>query len=150
MFCFSIYRKWSILKNLQPTGSSKEFGDSWKIDGRSECPATPDKQTNEEICGANYASIKTECEAIFSYSKFSQCHVVHDNTQYIAACIFDECAGSTLSIGYTAKCVVASAYAARCLHQHYLPANPQVGTMDVWGQLLAIRTLVLYILMFRQ
>ena len=57
---------------------------------------------------------------------------MHDNTQYIAACIYDECAGSTLSIGYTAKCVVASAYAARCLHQHYLPANPQVGTMDVW------------------
>lgn len=116
------------------TENAEEFGDSWKIDRYNECAVTPDKSSNEEICGANYITVKSSCEAIFAYSKFQQCHLAHDNTDYIAACIYDECAGSTLSSDYSAQCVVASAYAARCEHPHYLPEDPQsIVTLDVSG-----------------
>jgi len=118
----------------QLTRDVKMFGDSWKIDRYNTCPATQKKQSNEEICGANYESVKAECQAVFSSPKFDQCNSAHDNFRYIEACIYDQCAGSGLSKDYPPKCAVASAFAAKCEHRHSFPSNPRaIVTFDVSG-----------------
>ena len=121
-------------RQRQLTKDENKFGDSWKIDRMNTCPVTQTRQSNEEICGASYDSVKAECEVIFSSSKFDQCSSAHENYKYIEACIYDQCADSGLSKDYPPKCAVASAYAARCEHPHYFRSNPQaIVTFDVSG-----------------
>ena len=91
------------------------FGNSWQINPSGRCPETQKARTSEEVCGERYQEVKTECERVFSISKFQGCITAgHDTAHWIDSCVYDECEGLLQNEELPPKCVVAQAYATQC------------------------------------
>ena len=95
-------------------GSIDVFGDSWQVNPTG-CPKHERTRTSEEVCRERYQEVKTECERVFSISKFQGCITAgHDTAHWIDSCVYDECEGLLQNEELPPKCVVAQAYATQC------------------------------------
>ena len=107
-----------------------EFGDSWKVDPLGRCVETEPAPELAEVCGDRVDKVRAECELVLNLESFAVCReeLRHETEHFVRACMIDECKGQ-FTPQLSPKCVVAQAYAQRCVSATIYKSNKGV---DGW------------------